>query len=88
MDSEKREEIREAVKRRLVRIGERFNSDELARGELEFEEVSPAPEIPEDEQVEPWALLAEFREKHEHHGLFHRLREYRKHHKEADDGDQ
>ena len=40
-------------KRRLVRSGDSFTSDELERGEVELEEVPPGP-APADE-VEPWA---------------------------------
>lgn len=40
-------------KRRLVRRGELFDSGELERGEVELEEVPPAPE-PAEEASEPW----------------------------------
>jgi hypothetical protein len=42
-------------RRRLVRDGETFTSDELERGDVELEEVQPAPEPPPSEQAEPWA---------------------------------
>jgi hypothetical protein len=70
-----RDAAREVVKRRLVRFGERFDSDELARNEVELEEVPPAPEPPEDEQAEPWGL-AEDAPPEKHAKFGHRLREY------------
>jgi len=71
--------------RRLIRSGEVFTSDELARGEVELDLPPPAPEPPEEEQAEPWALLQEFAGKHERHGLLARLRDYRERHHHPDD---
>jgi hypothetical protein len=41
--------------RRLVRSGEEFTSDELARGEVELEERDPSGGEPEGGGYEPWA---------------------------------
>jgi hypothetical protein len=40
--------------RRLVRSGDTFTSSELDNDEIELELPDPSPEIPEDEQAEPW----------------------------------
>jgi hypothetical protein len=40
--------------RRLVRDGDEYTDDELARGEVELEQVPPRPEPPVDVQGEPW----------------------------------
>jgi hypothetical protein len=42
--------FRHRRRRRLVRYGDTFTSDEDA----DFELPEPAPEPPEDEQAEPW----------------------------------
>ena len=42
-------------KRRLVRSGDLFTSDELEHDEVELEEVPPSPEQDPDDEVEPWA---------------------------------
>jgi len=53
--NEPRRPIRDAIrKRRLVRAGETFTTDELADDEVELEEVEPYPEPPVEEQGEPW----------------------------------
>lgn len=46
--------LRHRPKRRLVRRGEIFNSDELEHGDVELEEVQAASE-PAEEPSEPWA---------------------------------
>lgn len=51
--------VRDAIRKRLVRFGEAFTSDELERGDVELEQVEAAPEPPPEEQGEPWALLAD-----------------------------
>lgn len=52
---ERREERRHGRReRRRVHFGELFNSDELAAGDVELEEVPPAQEEYE-EATEPWA---------------------------------
>jgi len=39
---------------RRVRYGERFTSEELEAGEVELELPDPSPELPPDEETEPW----------------------------------
>jgi hypothetical protein len=64
------------TRRRRVRWGEVFTSDELADGEIELEEPQPSPEPPEDEQAEPWGLGEDASEwKHRRAGR--RLQDYR-----------
>jgi len=65
--------------RRLVRSGDRFTSDEHARGEVELELPAPSPEPPE-EPSESWALDPEHVAKHERLGLLDRWRAYREAH--------
>jgi len=79
---------KEAIKRRLVRFGERFDSDELKRGEVELELVPPNPDPPpEDEQAEPWGLLDDAPEE-KHHRFGHRLRAYRERHRHDPEGEE
>lgn len=40
--------------RRLVQCGDTFTSSELDNDEVELELPDPSPEIPENEQAEPW----------------------------------
>jgi hypothetical protein len=71
--------IRDAIVRRLIRFGERFDSDELDRGEVELELPEPNPDPPpEEEQVEPWGL-AESSGEEKHRRFGHRLRSYKEH---------
>lgn len=76
--------LADAVKRRLVRFGDRFTSDELEHGDVELEAVPENPDPPpEDERAEPWALAADAPpEKHRKFG--HRIREYREKHRHGD----
>jgi hypothetical protein len=68
--------FRRPRRRRIVRWGEMFTSDELADGEVELEEPPPGPEPPEDEQAEPWGLGDDVPEgKHRRYGR--RLQDYR-----------
>jgi hypothetical protein len=46
--------IRRHPRRRLVRSGETFTSDELEAGDVELEAVPAGSAPPEDEQAEPW----------------------------------
>lgn len=45
--------------RRRIRDGDRFSSDELARGEIELEKPEPRPEPPAEDQDETWARLSD-----------------------------
>jgi hypothetical protein len=72
------------VKRRLVEWGQEFLSDELDDGKVELRTVAPSPSPPpEDEQVEPWGL-GDDADPPKRERLGHRLREYRREHKEHD----
>jgi hypothetical protein len=71
----------DAPRRRLVRYGGQFTSDELRRGEVELELPPPGPEPPAEEQAEPWALPEDSAEP-KHRGLRGRLRAYRDAHRE------
>jgi hypothetical protein len=69
--------------KRRVAFGDIFNSDELRDGLVELVEVEPGPQIPEEEQVEPWGLSDDAPE--EKHRLFHgRLYEYVERHRHGD----
>jgi hypothetical protein len=72
------------IKRRLVEWGQTFDSDELRDGLVELKSVPPNPSPPpEDEQAEPWGLGDDADPpKRERFG--HRLRAYRREHKEHD----
>jgi hypothetical protein len=47
---------------RLIRPGDRFTSDELARGEVELERPPPRPEP--EYPTEPWGRLADLPPSH------------------------
>lgn len=56
---DRREERRARRRRRLVRDGDAFTTDELARGDIELEEVPRRPEPPVEIQGEPWGWTKE-----------------------------
>lgn len=85
---ERREKRKERRERRRVRFGDYFTSDELDDGDVDLEEVEPGEQIPEEEQVEPWAegdkvLLPVLRERLVKYRDF--LREYREAHPEEEE---
>ena len=67
-------------KRRLVRFGDRFDSGELERGEVELELPEPSPE-PAEEPSEPWGWTKAVTEE-----VRARLAAYREAYPEAPDG--
>jgi hypothetical protein len=72
--------LRDEIRRRLVRFGDQFTSDELEHGDVELEAVAANPDPPpEDEQAEPWGLSDDAPEHKKQ--LFHgRLLDYVRHH--------
>jgi|SRR5215469_1188964 len=72
--------VRDAVRRRLVRFGEEFTSQEVDDGEVELEEVSPDSDPPpEDQQAEPWGY-GEAERKRVPRPIRDALRKYREEH--------